>query len=81
MNQRPAFETNGTLQIVIGAALLFFGLLAAFNTTAAPLFAGLLFVGGLVMLIFGIIRAVQPRGRATEAPRETPSGTDRSTSS
>mgnify|MGYP003503472921 FL=1 len=81
MNQRPAFETNGTLQIVIGAALLLFGLLAAFNTNASPLFAGLLFIGGLVMLIFGIIRAVQPRERATEDPHATPSDTDRSTSS
>lgn len=71
---QPSIEKSGALQITVGAVLLLFGIMAVSNENAAPAFGGALLIGGLLFIVFGIIRFVRRGAPSKPAPHaERPS--------
>lgn len=73
---QTAIEKNGALQITVGAVMLLFGIMAVSNENAAPAFGGALLIGGILFVIFGIIRFVRRDAPAKPNPHAEPSATE-----
>lgn len=56
--------------------MLLFGIMAVSNENAAPAFGGALLIGGILFVIFGIIRFVRRDAPAKPNPHAEPSATD-----
>lgn len=75
-DNRSTVEKNGALQITVGAVMLLFGIMAVSNENAAPAFGGALLIGGILFLVFGIIRFVRRDAPAKPNPHAEPSATE-----